>query len=155
TNRNLLSTLTDPAANKTVFYYADAAHPMSPTAVVKMANTTPISTNLYFYTNVVQVVTNGAVMTNSSFGLLARAVRGGAATSDSFFDGRGFLTQTIAYTGTSDPPITNTFFYTGRGELEQRTDGAGRNERHAYDAMGRETQDEVYEANSAIPLAWK
>jgi RHS repeat-associated protein len=156
TNRNLLSTFTDPSINKTIFYYTNTAYPMSPTLVVKMANTVATSTNLYFYTSVVQVVTNGAaVTTNSSYGLIQRMIRGGSSSNDFFFDGRGFLTQQINYTGTGDLPVTNTLFYTARGELEQRTDSAGRNERYAYDAMGRQTENEVYEANQSAPLAWK
>ncbi|HWX22414.1 MAG TPA: DUF6531 domain-containing protein [Candidatus Binatia bacterium] len=155
TNRNLFSTVTDPMTNKAVYYYTNAALPMSPTMVVRQANGAGVSTNQYFYTNVVQTVTNGAVTTNSAFGLLQRVIRGGSATNDSFYDGRGFLTQTVAYTGTGDPAVTNTYFYTARGELEQRTDAAGRNQRFAYDAMGRKTVEEVYEANASIPLAWK
>ena len=153
--RNLVNTATDPLGNQMVYSYTNTACPMLPTAIVKNANGVPVSTNLYFYTSVVQVVTNGAVMTNSAFGLVQRVIRGGSATADQLFDGHGFLTQQIKYTGTSDPAVTNTFFYTARGELEQQTDAAGRNRRFAYDAIGRRTEEEVYEANATIPLAWK
>jgi RHS repeat-associated protein len=151
TSRNLVDTATDPATNKTVYTYGDSTHPMSPTAMVKMANTVPVSTNQFFYTNVVQVVTNGAVFTNSAYGLLRRSIRGGFAITDFAYDGRGFVIQKTNYTGTLDPALTEAFFYSDRGELIQRTDAAGHSKTFDYDAMGRQTAEEVYEANQAIP----
>ncbi len=151
TSRNLLSTATDPLTNQVVCAYTNTTFPMSPTAIVRQANGVPISTNQFFYTSVVQVVTNGAVSTNSSFGLASRVIRGGFSTNDFAYDGRGFLAQAIRYTGTGDPAVTNTLLYTDRGELKQSTDAAGRSKVFAYDGMGRVTAEEVYEANATTP----
>ncbi len=155
TSRNLVSTATDPTGNQVVYSYTNTSCPLLPTAIVRYAGATPVSTNLYFYTNVVQLVTNGAVATNSAFGLLQRVVRGSMAIADSFYDGHGFLSEQINYTGTSDPAVTNFFFYTERGEVEEQDDAAGRSQLFAYDAMGRPTEHEVYEAGASIPEAWK
>ncbi len=133
TNRNLIATASNPTTNQVAFTYADSAHPMLPTSVVKLASGTPVSTNLYFYTNVSQVVTNGAVVaTNSTFGLVREVIRGGFASNTFLYDGRGFMTQSTRYTGTADPAVTATLFFDDRGELAQKTDAAGRSLTFGY-----------------------
>jgi len=154
TSRNLIGTATDPAGNQLVYYYTNTACPFLPTAIVKQAGATPVSTNQFFYTNVAQVVTNGGVFTNCSYGVLARTITGGSATNDFTCDGRGFPTQQIGYTGTGDPALTNTFVFGDRGEMLQITDAAGRSRLFDFDAMGRRTAEEVYEANQTTPLGW-
>ena len=154
TAQNLISTATDPASNQAIYCYTNSAYPLLPTAIVKTAAGTPVSTNQYFYTSVSQVATNGAIYTNRSYGLLQRTIRGGTAMNDSLYDGRGFLARQIGYTGTGDPAVTNSFFYNDRDELEQKTDAAGRSRLYAYDAMGRQTAEEVYEANQSNPMSW-
>ena len=60
-----------------------------------------------------------------------------AATNDLFYNGQGFPTNSIQYTGTGDPNVVNQLFYDERGELIQRTDAAGASHVFAYDPMGR------------------
>jgi len=151
TSNNLISTATDPTANQSAYYYTNSAYPFLPTAIVKSAGGTPVSTNQYFYTSATQMVTNGAVFTNSSFGLMQRSVRGSVETSDFAYNGAGFPTQRTNYTGTADPAVVTSFFYDERGYLIQQTDAAGRSQLLTYDAMGRKTGTEEYEAGADIP----
>jgi RHS repeat-associated protein len=154
TSRHLISTNTDPAGNKTVYLYTNSAFPYLPTTVHKLAGATPVATNLFFYTNVAQTVTNGAVFTNRAFGLLQRTIRGGSATNDFVYDGRGLLVQQVGHSGTTDPVVTNTFFYNNRGELVEQTDAANRVRWFAYDGLGRKTAEEVYEAGQTMPVGF-
>jgi YD repeat-containing protein len=155
TNRNLIATASNPSTNQVAFTYGDSSHPMLPTSVVKLASGTPVSTNLYFYTNVSQVVTNGAVVaTNSTYGLVREVIRGGFASNTFLYDGRGFMTQSTRYTGTADPAVTATLFFDDRGELAQRTDAAGRSLTFGYDGMGRLTEEEAYESGAGISEGW-
>lgn len=154
TSNNLVSTATDPATNQSAYYYTNSAYPFLPTAIVKSANGTPFATNQYFYTSATQVVTNGAVFTNRSFGLMQESIRGSVFSNVFAYNGTGFPTQQISYTGTGDPAVTNTFLYSERGELVQKTDGAGRSQVFDYDAMGRQTVAEVYDVNQSIPMSW-
>jgi RHS repeat-associated protein len=155
TNRNLIATASNPSTNEVMFTYGDSAHPTLPTSVVKLASGTPVSTNIYVYTDVSEVVTNGAVLaTNSAFGLVQEAVRGGFGGDTFLYDGRGFMIQATRSTGTADPAVTTTLFYDDRGELSQRTDAAGRSLTFGYDDMGRMTEEEVFEPGSATPEGW-
>ena len=57
-------------------------------------------------------------------------MRAGAATNDWTFDGRGFPTSEIKYStaadfASTDPAVTNYFFYNERGELIQATNAPG------------------------------
>src|SRR6185436_4045575 len=104
------------------------------------------------------IVTFGnTTWTNRAFGLLTREIRAfnsiDAATNEWRCDGRGFVTNEIRYTSTSDPAITNSLFYNGRGELFQRTDAAGRTCRYDYDGMGRIISKEDFEPGQTVPLA--
>jgi YD repeat-containing protein len=145
--------------NQTVYAYASTNSAFLPTSATSYAsNGTAICTNVMTYTNAFTVVTNGPlVSTNSAYGLLWRTVRAtnslDAATNDTIFDGRGYPTSTVAYTGSGDPNVTNFFFYNSRGELVQKTDAAGRSTVQIFDDMGRVTGREVYEANSTTPIS--
>jgi RHS repeat-associated protein len=159
TTNNLVTTSTDPVGNQGVTAYNSAISPFLPTSVTSYAsNGTAVCTNVMIYTNTFTVVTNGTlVATNSANGLLFRTVRAtnslDAATNDTFFDGRGYPTSTVAYTGTADPNITNFYFYNNRGELVQKTDAAGRSTLLAYDDMDRTTGREVFESNNIVPIS--
>src|SRR5262249_24525569 len=65
-----------------------------------------------------------------------------------------FLTNQIGYTSTTDPIVTNSLFYNGRGELFQRVDAAGRSCRYDYDGLGRPISEEEFEAGQTTPLSW-
>jgi RHS repeat-associated protein len=157
--RNLPVETTDSVGNKTRTSYS-AAFPFLPEQVIRFAGSTAISTNLLVYYNVTNtVVFGGTTVTNTAFGLLQQQTRAygtpEAATILWFHDGRGFPTQQVQFTGTSDPAVTNHLFYNDRNELVERTDGAGRKTRFAYDGFGRPITREVYESGSAVPLSWE
>lgn len=155
---NLLLSVTDTAGNRT-FYSYHPGYPFLPETVVNFAGTTPLSTNKMFYENVTNIFVSGtSTFTNVSFGLLQREIRAfgssDAATNDWVHDGRGFITQQIQYTRTSDPTVTNNYLYNARGELIERTDAAGRKYRADFDALGRPQTKEVYEPGQSTPLTW-
>ena len=112
---------------------------------------------VWIYTAVTNVVVNSKVTTtNQALGLLSRSIRAAgstdAATADFFYDGRGFLTNSIKYTGTTDPNITNSFFYNNRGELVQQTDAQGRSTRFDYDGLGHLKAKEIYDTGGVQSL---
>jgi RHS repeat-associated protein len=154
-----LPTLTiDPTGNKVqTIYHSQFA--FLPEYVVRFAGDTAVSTNRMFYTSATNTVSSGATSyTNLAVGLLHREVRAfgsaDAATNDYVFDGRGFITQSVRYSGTSDSAVTNTFFYNDRQELTEQTDAAGRKTRLDYDAMSRPILREVFEVGQSVPTAW-
>jgi RHS repeat-associated protein len=159
TTNNLVATSTDPVGNELLYAYTSTNSAFLPTSVISFAsNGTAVCTNVMIYTNAFTVLTNGTlVSTNSAYGLLFRTVRAtnslDAATNDTYFDGRGYPTSTVAYTGTADPNIINYYFYNNRGELVQKTDAAGRSTVLIYDDMDRTTGREVYESNSIVPVS--
>jgi YD repeat-containing protein len=152
---------TDPVGNQSIIVYADPNYPYLPTLVEQFSsNGTAISTNQFVYTCTSNIVIDGYVTnTNQAFGLLARSIRAtnsvDAATNDFFYDARGYLTNSIKYTGTGDPNITNFYFFNNAGELVQQTDAAGRMTTFEYDAMNRLISKEVFNSNSATPMYWE
>jgi YD repeat-containing protein len=112
-------------------------------------------TNSFLYYN----VTNALNSAQFSIGLRKREVRAegsaDAAITESLHDYRGFETNVVLFTGTTDPNVTNHFVYNARGEMVEQRDGAGRRIRFAYDALGRPKYRETYEAGQATPLAWE
>jgi YD repeat-containing protein len=95
-------------------------------------------------------------LTNQAFGLRWRAIEAAglsdAATNDFFYGPNGFLSETIAYTGTSDPNITNYYVFNEAGQLIQETDAAGRSTAFTYDGMGRLESKQVFDAGGQIPV---
>jgi RHS repeat-associated protein len=155
---NLPLQLIDPLGNQTQYVYS-TNYLFLPQQVIVLAGTTPIRTNFSIYTNVTTVAVIGTNnFTNASFGLLTRQIRAyssvDAATNDIFYNGQGSIANTIQYTATTDPNISNQFLYNERNELVQQTDGAGRNSRFAYDPMGRLSTKETYEAGQTTPMDW-
>jgi YD repeat-containing protein len=112
-----------------------------------------IITNLFLYTS----VTNPINSAQFSLGVGWRAVQAegsaDAATKDFLHDYRGFVTNEIEYTGTTDANVTNQFVYNARGELIEIKDGAGRKTKFDYDALGRPKYKETYEAGQSLPIA--
>ncbi len=156
---NLPTEITDPAGNRLVTLY-HTQYPYLPEYVIRYGGATPIRTNKMTYYNVTNTfVSGGITYTNLAFGLIQQEVRAfgstDAATNLWFHDGRGFVTQSVGFTRTSDPAITNSFVYNDRNELVERTDAAGRRATFAYDAMGRSSHREVFETGQTIPLSWE
>ena len=154
---NLPVQLTDAAGNSSVTVY-DPVFNFLPQQTVRYAGATPVSTNFTFYGNATNVVINGNVtQTNLAFGLPTRQIRAwgsaDAATNDQAFDGHGFLTQSIRYTGTTDPNITNTFFYNERGQVVNQIDALGAIKFFDYDALNRPIEQEAFDENGNA-LAW-
>jgi hypothetical protein len=138
-NTNNLPTVSiDPIGNSNVFRY-DPVFQFLPKESVTYKGGQAITTNELFYGNSSNVVNFGnAVWTNTAFGLLTMGIRAfnspDSSTNEFRYDGSGFVTNQIDYTSTSDPAITNSMFYNGRGELYRRVDAAGRDYRLDYDA---------------------
>ncbi len=148
---------TDAAGNSMVIGY-DPVFSFLPQQTIRYAGSIPVSTNFTIYGNATNVVINGNVtQTNLAFGLPTRQIRAwgsaDAATNDQTFDGHGFLTQTIRYTGTADPNITNTFFYNERGQMVNQIDALGAVKFFDYDALNRPTEQEAFDENGNA-LSW-
>ena len=112
------------------------------------------------YGNATNVVVNGSLtQTNLAFGVLTRQIRAygspDAATNDSSYNGQGFVTNSVQYSGTGDPNVTNLFFYNERGELVQRTDAVGADYLYDYDPMGRPTSQETFDTGQTFAMDWK
>ncbi len=155
---NLPTLTTDPVGNKVQALY-HSQFPFLPEYVIRLAGSTPISTNKMVYGNVTNTfVSGGVTYTNIALGVLQQEIRAfgspDAATNQWTRDGRGFITQSMRFTGTSDPVVTNSFFYNDRGEMMEQTDAAGRKTTLDYDGLGRPIAREVFEAGQTIPLAW-
>jgi RHS repeat-associated protein len=158
-NTNCLPVQTvDPAGNGTVLVY-DSTFAFLPQQIIRYAGTTPVSINFTLYGNVTNVFAQGSSMqTNLARGLALRNVRAygapDAATTDVAYDGHGFPTQTVRYTGTSDPAVTNSFFYNERGQMVDQLDGVGALTHFEYDAMDRPTEQWNVDEGGAL-LSWK
>jgi RHS repeat-associated protein len=151
----------DTIGNQTKYTYTNAAFPYLPTTVEHYAsNGNTVSINALFYGYCSNIVVNGNVtITNQAFGILQRTIRAlgsaDAATNDLFYDGRGFVTSSIKYSGTADPNITNYYFYNNLDELVQQTDAAGRTKTYDYDGMGRVISKQVFDTGSLNPMYWE
>src|SRR5688572_10229916 len=149
---NLPTSMTDPSGNRTAFIYDDPGDAYRVTRQERSNGGGGISTNRYSYTNVTQTVDMGGwSKTNRAFGLRTRVVRADTATNEWRYDGRGFVVQSIHYartgddSGNTDPPVTNYFAHSARGDLIEIADGAGRRARKGYDAMGRIQWRDVFD----------
>ena len=153
---NLPVQITDPAGNSTVVVY-DPVFNFLPQQTIRYAGATPVSTNRMLYTDVTNVVVDGYVTrTNVAFGLLTRQIRAcnspDAATNDAFYNGEGYVTNNVEYTGTGDPNVSNQLFFDERGEMVQSVDAAGATHVFAYDPMGRKTAQETYDVGQTVPM---
>ena len=157
-NSNSLPTqLTDAIGNSTVIVY-DPVFNFLPQQVILYASSTPVSTNYTVYGNATNIVVNGNVtQTNLAFGLPIRQIRAfgspDAATNDLTFDGHGFPTQSIRYTGTADPNVTTAFFHNERGQMVNQVDALGAVTFFDHDAMNRTIEQENFD-EFGNPLSW-
>ncbi|HEX3627107.1 MAG TPA: choice-of-anchor Q domain-containing protein [Verrucomicrobiae bacterium] len=153
---NLPVQVTDAVGNSQVLVY-DPTFNFLPQQIIRYAGATPVTTNFMIYADSTNVVTLGnTTQTNVAFGVLTRRIRAygssDAATNDLFYNGQGFPTNSVQYTGDGDPNVVNQLFYDERGELVQRTDAAGANYVFDFDPMGRQTAQETYDAGQTVPM---
>jgi RHS repeat-associated protein len=146
---SLPSQITDAAGNSVVYVY-DPTFAFLPQQIIRYAGATPVSTNYMIYGDATNVVVNGnTTQTNEAFGLLTREIRAygspDAATNDTLYNGNGFPIETIRYTGTGDPNITNFYFYNERGDQEFAEDALGAYSYSAFDAMDRLIEKENFD----------
>jgi RHS repeat-associated protein len=149
--------ITDAAGNSTVVVY-DSTFNFLPQQVVRYAGATPVSTNYMIYGNATNIVVNGNItQTNNAFGILTRQIRAygspDAATNDLTYDGHGFVTQSIRYTGTGDPNVIKNYFYNERGDQVSVVDSLGAVTFSDYDALDRPIEKENFD-EFGNPLAW-
>ncbi len=155
---NLPLETTDPATNKIRYaYHGEFA--WLPEKIVRLAGATVTTSNLLVYYSVTNTVTNGLVVsTNFARGLVRQDIRASgspeAAMSEWSHDGRGFPTQSIRYTGNTDPAVTLSLVHNSRGELVEQTDAAGRVTRFTYDGLGRRQTREVI-GDYGFRLSWE
>jgi YD repeat-containing protein len=158
-NTNCLQVqMTDPVGNSVVTIY-DPVFNFLPSQRIRFSGGTPVSTNFTIYGDATNVVINGSItQTNLAFGLPIRQIRAyessDAATNDFFYNGNGFLTESIRHTGTGDPNVINTFYYNERGDEVSAVDALGAVKFSAYDPMDRPIETENYD-EFGNPLALK
>jgi YD repeat-containing protein len=148
TNSLPLQTI-DPAGNGMVYVY-DPVFNFLPQQIIRYAGATAVSTNFMFYGDATNVVVNGSTtQTNLAFGVLTRLVRAygsaDSATNDLAYNGNGFITQSIRYSGTGDPNIVNTYFYNERGQMVDQVDALGAVTFMDYDALNRPIEKENFD----------
>jgi hypothetical protein len=153
--------MTDPAGN-TISTIYDPVYNFLPSQIIYSSSGTVVSTNFMIYGNATNVVQDGNIMqTNIAFGLVNRSIRAygstDAATNDTFYNGQGFPTETIQYSGTSDPNITNTFFYNERGLIVDQVDALGAVTYSDYDPMNRPTEKQTIDefGNTCYRFNWR
>jgi RHS repeat-associated protein len=156
---NLPVLLTDPVGNSVQTVY-QSQYPYLPQYVIYAPGGTPTVTNQFTFGNVTNVVVNGNLtFTNMAFGLLVQQVRSvnspDAATNQCSFDGRGYLTQSVQFTGTGDPAVINYFTCNNQGEIIERMDAAGQRTDFAFDDMRRPIAHEVFAAGQTAPMFWE
>jgi len=156
---NLITQEIDAAGNTNLFSYTNTWL-MSQTLFCP-SNSGPKAwvTNLVIFCSATNVVNNGSsTVTNVAFGLPQKIIRAAnspdAATSENTFDGRGFKTADIQYTGTTDPDVMHQYFYNSRDELVEQDDAAGRATTYEHDALGRSIATEVFESGESTPISW-
>ena len=154
---NLPLQIIDAVGNSTVYLY-DTSFTFLPQQTIRYAGATPVSTNYQIYGSVTNIVTLGAItQTNRAYGLMTRKILAfnstDAATNDLAYDGHGFITQSVRFTGTTDPAITNTFFYNERGQVVSQMDALGAVTFSDYDALDRLTERDNFDENGNL-LSW-
>jgi RHS repeat-associated protein len=140
---------TDAVGNSLVIVY-DPTYIFLPQQIISYAGAASVCTNFQIHGAATNVVTLGSVtQTNIAFGMLTRQVRAygspDAATNDFAFNGQGFVTQTIRYSGTADPNVTSTYLTDERGEMVDVTNTVGAVKEFEYDAMGRRISEEDFD----------
>ncbi len=155
-SNNLPIKITDPIGNAVETVYS-AQYPYLPQDVIFVPSGIPTVTNQFVYCNTTNVVVNGNLtLTNIALGLLQQQISAAnssdSATNQWSYDGRGYITQQVQFTGTSDPTVTNFLVCDDQGEIIQRTDDAGQTTTFAYDDMHRPTSHEVFAAGQSVPL---
>ena len=158
-SNNMPVIVVDAVGNSNVFRY-DPVFTFLPKELVAYRQGQAVSTNEIFYGNTTNVVLFGNTLwTNIALGLPQMLVRAymssDAASNQWFYNGSGFATNEVGFTSTTDPAITNTLFYDGRGELYQLIDAAGRSYSYDYDGMGRVISEEAFEAGQTTPMSWQ
>jgi len=148
---------TDPSGNGVVYVY-NPTFTFMPQQIIRYAGATAVSTNFMFYGDATNVVVNGnTTQTNLAFGVLTRLVRAygstDAATNDLAYNGNGFLTQSIRYSGTGDPNVSTTYFYNERGQMVNQVDALGAVTFMDYDALDRPIEKENFD-EFGNALAW-
>ena len=156
---NLPTQITDPVGNTVQAVY-HPQYPYLPQFIIFSAGGTPVFSNQFAYYNATNVVPNGNLsLTNVALGLLQQQIRAvnssDVATNQWNYDGRGYLTQQIQFTGTGDPAVTNNFTCNNSGEIVERVDGAGQRTDFGYDTMRRPISHEVFGANQTQPMFWE
>ena len=141
--------MTDPTGNSVAFVY-DSVYPFLPDQIIRYADGVPIITNVQYYGAATNVVTLGSITeTNIALGLTTRCIRAygspDAATNDVSYNGQGFITQTIRYSGNTNPNVTDTYFVNERGETIDVTNAAGDVTAFEYDDMGRKISEGEYD----------
>lgn len=144
---NLLLGMLDSFGNEVQLQYGDT-YPFLMTNSVLLRGSTPLTTNIFVYGDVSEVLTNGnLILTNSAKGLLTRAIAAAGGTEERevefSFNGKGFLDRSIAQAGYGNLPVTNSFAYDNRGNVVFAWNGAGHQRKFEYDVMGRVIGSEV------------
>jgi YD repeat-containing protein len=111
---NLPVQITDAVGNSRVLVY-DPTFNFLPQQIIRYAGAIPVTTNFMIYADATNVVTlDNTTQTNIAFGVLSRQIRAygssDAATNDSFYNGQGFPTNNVQYTGDNDPNVVNQLF---------------------------------------------
>lgn len=147
TNR-LVTSIVNAVGNRTAYTYTNPISPFLRTSDERYAsNGTLITVTLADY----YTVTNGNTNTTlrGGYGLLRSETRaagsGDSATKQWSHDLRGFITNHVQFTGTTDPAVSNAFFYNLRGELVEGLDAAGRKILLSYTARGNVQSREVFD----------
>jgi len=157
---NLPSTITDPVNNQTKLFYTNTDYPYLPTRIERHAPGGMISQTVNTY----HAMVNGTSYPSAppqpgagqraAYGLLKSVSRASGspdeATDTYTHNDQGFITGSTRPSGTSDPAVTLSFKYNARGELEQRTDAAGRYTKLAYDGLGNRIWQERYDASDNL-----
>jgi RHS repeat-associated protein len=154
---NLPIQMVDAAGNGAQIVY-DPVFNFLPQQTIRYAGTVPVSTNYTLYGNATNIVINGSVtQTNMAFGLPVRQIRAygsvDAATNDAAYDGHGYIVQKVGYTGTTDPNVTNLFYYNERGQVVNQIDVLGAVKFYEYDALNRPIAQETFDEKSN-DLSW-
>jgi len=137
-NSNFLTSITDPVGRVATYFYNDSQHPYSPTSILTSSGGKTIGSIEIQYTNV-----------GGAYGLVSSITKDKSVTSYGY-DAHGFLASQTITTGTEDPSVTTNYRSNQRGEIVSETDSIGRTKKYSYDALGRGTGIEIYDAKNEL-----